>query len=112
MLKSNFTQVRELTTDSMPYNALENGHSVATLPSQPLTDAEAAQLGEAKYNSRFASLVDTPENYGKFFLLDVETDEYEIGDDLLLMLDNAQQRDPDTKFYVTRIGRDAVFRLL
>lgn len=77
----------------------------------PLTDEEVNLIGEDKYRCIFASGVDTDENKGKFFVLDVITNEYEVGDDLLTLLKNAKQRSPDDNIYVKRIGFNSVFKL-
>ncbi len=43
-----------------------------------MTDAEINRIGKEKYAQEFATFVDTKENQGKLFLLNVVTDDYQI----------------------------------
>ena len=43
-----------------------------------LSDEEIDRRGEALYDQRIRSLVETPTNLGKQIVIDVETGEYEI----------------------------------
>jgi predicted ATP-dependent Lon-type protease len=49
-----------------------------------LSDEEITQRGREIYNSSIRSQVETPENIGKIVSINVETGEYEVGDDLLV----------------------------
>ncbi len=90
---------------------IQTKYSPVKASSRRLTDEEVNRIGQEKYEKQFAPLVDTEENFGKFFLLDVVTDKYETGDNLLALLKNAEARQAKDNFYLCRIGRDFVFRL-
>lgn len=92
-----------------------NMNIAPTPPAEPvagLTDEEINRIGKAKYEQKFAALVDTEENQGKFFLLNVITDDYQIADKLLPLLKEAERSYVGNNFYVCRIGRDTLFRIV
>lgn len=76
-----------------------------------LTDEDVNRIGKEKYEKQFAPTLDTEENRGEFFVLNVVTDAHEFGDNLLTLLKNAKERSLDDNIYVRRIGRDFVFSL-
>jgi hypothetical protein len=49
-----------------------------------LSDEKITQRGREIYNSSIRSQVETSENIGKIVSINVETGEYEVGDDLLV----------------------------
>lgn len=92
----------------------QNMNTAPTLVAEPaaaLTDEEINRIGKAKYEQNFAALVDTEENQGKFFLLNVITDDYQITDKLLPLLKEAERSYVGNNFYVCRIGRNTLFRV-
>ena len=70
---------------------------------------EIGQRGEAIYEERLRTLVETNENIGKLLSIDIETGDYEIGgtgNEAALKL---LQRLPNAVIYGMRIGYDAVY---
>ena len=53
--------------------------------------------------------VETTENIGKLISINVETGEYEIGDDLLVTSRRLQAKQADAAIWAERIGYDAVY---
>ncbi|WP_228060162.1 hypothetical protein [Plectonema radiosum] len=49
-----------------------------------LSDEEITQRGKELYDSNIRLRVETPENIGKIVSINIETGEYEIGDDLVV----------------------------
>lgn len=86
-------------------------HNPDKIPAK-MTDAYVNRVGGRKYKQKFAPIVNTKENQGKFFVLDIETDEYEIGEDLSAMTEHAVARNPNTKFYLRRIGYNSIFSFI
>ena len=80
-------------------------------PAASLTDAEINRIGKEKYEQKFAALVDTEENQGRFFMLNVLTDNYQIADKLLPLLKEAERSYVGNNFYVCRIGRNTLFQI-
>lgn len=70
---------------------------------------EIGQRGQEIYEQRLRSLVETEVNIGKIISIDVESGDYEIGDDLLSAGRRLQKRHPDALMYGKRIGYNAVY---
>ena len=81
--------------------------SSAVEPKQ--TGEEVGERGQAIYESRLRTLLETEENIGKIVSIDVDTGDYEIADDLLVAGRRLQQRRPDALMYGKRIGYNAVY---
>lgn len=99
-----------LVSNNTPPRVKTNPSAVKELTTL-LTDEEVKRIGKEKYEQRFAPTLDTEENRGKFFVLDVITDAHEVGDNLLALLKNATNRNSDDNIYVCRIGSKSVFSL-
>ena len=69
-----------------------------------------ARRGRALYERDVRSEVE-PEHEGRFLALDVESGDYEVGDDALPTSARLRARKPDAVLYLIRIGRPAAFRL-
>ncbi|UFP93621.1 hypothetical protein [Gloeobacter morelensis] len=69
------------------------------------------QRGESLYDHTIRALVETPENIGKIVSIDVETGEFEIGDDLVSTGKQMLARHPNAQLYAKRIGYNAVFAI-
>ncbi|MGJ5627841.1 hypothetical protein [Nostoc sp. CALU 1950] len=74
-----------------------------------LSDEEIIQRGKEFYEKHIRSQVETVENIGKLISINVETGEYEIGDDLLVTSRRLQAKQPDAAIWAERIGYDAVY---
>ncbi|MCY7278587.1 MAG: hypothetical protein LH702_33850 [Phormidesmis sp. CAN_BIN44] len=71
-------------------------------------DEEVAQRGKELYDKQIRAQVETAENIGKIIAIDVETGDYEIGDDLLATSLRLKSRHPNAEMWAERIGFNAV----
>jgi hypothetical protein len=74
-----------------------------------LSDEEITQRGKELYENNIRPQVETTENIGKIISINVETGEYEIGDDLLLTSLKLRAKQPDVALWTERIGFNAVY---
>jgi predicted ATP-dependent Lon-type protease len=74
-----------------------------------LSDEEITQRGREIYNSSIRSQVEKPENIGKIVSINVETGEYEVGDDLLVTSLQLRVKQADAALWTERIGFNAVY---
>jgi hypothetical protein len=74
-----------------------------------LSDEEITQGGKEIYDSSIRLKVETPENIGKIISINVETGEYEIGDDLLVTSLRLRAKQADAALWSERIGFNAVY---
>ncbi|MCV3212400.1 hypothetical protein OGM63_02445 [Plectonema radiosum NIES-515] len=74
-----------------------------------LSDEEITQRGKELYDSSIRPRVETPENIGKIISINVETGEYEIGDDLLVTSLKMRTKQADAALWSGRIGFNAVY---
>jgi hypothetical protein len=79
------------------------------MPYPKLADDEIIRLGKALYEQLIRPNLETAENIGKLVSINVETREYEIGDDLLVISRRLQAKQPDAAIWAERIGCDAVY---
>ncbi len=70
---------------------------------------EITRIGEAIYENKLRSLVETEENIGKIISIDIETGDYAIGKDLFDSGDPLHARHPGAAVFAARIGYNAVF---
>lgn len=76
-----------------------------------LNDEEIIQRGQELYEHQIRPQVETAENIGKLISINVETGDYEIGDDLLVTSRRLQAKQPDAAIWAERIGYDAVYAI-
>lgn len=74
------------------------------------TSSEIARRGEEIYERSLREKLE-PGNVGKFLVIDIETGEYEIGDDHVEVSCRAQLRFPDHARFGMRIGYAGSFRI-
>ena len=74
-----------------------------------LSKEEIARRGKALYASRLRDRIETTENIGKIVAIDVETGDYEIGDDLVLPSLRLRAKHANAALWAERIGFDAVY---
>jgi hypothetical protein len=74
-----------------------------------IDDLEIARRGEAIYNEAIRDRVEVAANIGKIISIDIETGNYEIGDDLLDSSDRLQTKYPKANIWAERIGFNAVY---
>jgi hypothetical protein len=72
---------------------------------------EIARRGEELYEQRIRQRVETAENIGKILSIDIETGDYEIGDDPLHTARRLQARHVGAAIWTRRIGYNAVYAL-
>jgi hypothetical protein len=70
---------------------------------------EIARLGQELYARDIRDLVEVAENIGKIVSIDVETGEYEVGDDLVETSLRSRSKHPNALLWAERIGFDAVY---
>jgi hypothetical protein len=63
------------------------------------------------YERQIRSQVETQENIGKIISIDIETGDYEVGDDLITTGNRLFARHPEAALYGARIGYNAVYAL-
>lgn len=74
-----------------------------------LEQKQIAQRGMALYAQRIRSQVESPENIGKLIAINIETEEYQIGDDLIDLAAKLRSTQPDAMLWAERVGYDAVY---
>jgi hypothetical protein len=74
-----------------------------------IDDLEIARRGETIYNEAIRDRVEVAANIGKIISIDIETGNYEIGDDLLDSSDRLQTKYPKANIWAERIGFNAVY---
>jgi hypothetical protein len=65
--------------------------------------------GKELYENVIRAQVETPENIGKIISINVETGEYEIGEDLVVTSSKLKAKQPNAIIWGERIGFDAVY---
>ncbi|MDF5730060.1 MAG: hypothetical protein PUP92_19120 [Rhizonema sp. PD38] len=74
-----------------------------------LSDEEITQRGKELYENSIRPQVETLENIGKIVSINVETGEYEMGDDLLVTSLRLRAKQADAALWAERIGFNAVY---
>jgi hypothetical protein len=70
---------------------------------------EVARRGKELYAKIIRAQVETAENIGKIVSIDIETGEYEVGENLLIPSRSLQAKHPDAALWGERIGFDVVY---
>ena len=79
------------------------------MPHPRYSGEEITRRGKELYEKRIGPLVETKDNIGKIVSIDIETGDYEIGEDLISTGDRMFARHPDAALYGARIGYNAVY---
>ncbi|MEH2414014.1 hypothetical protein [Nostoc sp.] len=74
-----------------------------------LSSQEIARRGKELYQKSIGAKVKTQENIGKIISINVETGDYEIGDDLVETSLRLRSKQTDAALWGERIGFDAVY---
>lgn len=69
---------------------------------------EVCDRGEEIYEERIKALVE-PQQNGKFVVIDIESGDYEIGDDMLDASDRLQKRRPDSVQFGAMVGYESAY---
>ncbi len=80
------------------------------MPTAKLTPDEVVDQGEAIYRERLQAHLE-PGNNGKFLVIDINTGDYEMGDDHSATLKRALAKWPDAVLCGLKIGYPATARL-
>jgi hypothetical protein len=72
-------------------------------------DDRISRVGHELYESRLRPQVETEENIGKLISIDIDTGDYEIGDELIPTVRKLRDRHPNAQVWTERIGYDAVY---
>jgi hypothetical protein len=70
---------------------------------------ELGRIGHEFYESNLRTAVETEDNIGKIISIDVETGDYEIGDDLLVTANRLLNKNSEAAIWSERIGYNAVY---
>jgi hypothetical protein len=81
-----------------------------TLQSLRYSEEEFAQRGHDWYESRIRSQVD-PKHLGKIVAIDIETGEFELGENTLSAAKLLLARLPEAQMWFVRVGHIAVHRV-
>jgi hypothetical protein len=81
------------------------------MPHPDLSSEEIARRGKEIYDNRIRPQVETENNIGKLVSIDVETGQYEIGEDLVVTSRRLQAKDPGAAIWTERIGFNAVYSI-
>ncbi|WP_394796333.1 hypothetical protein [Armatimonas sp.] len=68
-----------------------------------------AQRGRAVYEQKLRALLE-PAEIGRYLVLNIDTGEYELGNDALTPSEAMRQRFPGTLFYAMRVGYPAMLQ--
>ncbi|AFZ58864.1 hypothetical protein H6G54_17425 [Anabaena cylindrica FACHB-243] len=79
------------------------------MPYPKLSGEEITKRGKKLYENNIRPLVENTENIGKIISINVETGEYEIGDDLIITSRQLQAKQADAPIWAGRIGFNAVY---
>lgn len=74
------------------------------------TAEEIGTRARALYDQEIRTKVEA-DHRGRYLVVDIETGEYEIGDDYLTLSRELQSRHPDAALHVIRIGYPTVGRI-
>jgi hypothetical protein len=80
------------------------------MPHPHYSSQEITRKGQELYE-QLRKRIETPENIGKIISIDIETGDYEVGDDLITTGDRLFARHPGAALYGARIDYNAVYAL-
>ena len=71
---------------------------------------EVCDRGEKIYEERIKPLVEPQEN-GKFIVIDIESGDYELDDEMLVASDRLRERRPGSVEYGGMVGYDSAYQI-
>jgi hypothetical protein len=71
---------------------------------------DIGRRGEAIYEQRLRAVLEEG-NRGKVLVIDIETGDYELGDDELILARRLRSKNPDAALYGMRIGYPSLARV-
>jgi hypothetical protein len=81
------------------------------MPHARYPDDEVRRIGKELYEKSIRPNVETEENIGKIVSIDIDTGDYEIGEDVLVPAKRLLAKNPDAAIWTERIGYDAVYAI-
>lgn len=81
------------------------------MPHSRFSREEIARRGEELYEQRLRKQVETEDNIGKIIAIDIETSDYEIGNDVIATGRRLLAKHPGAATWTKRIGYNAVYTL-
>lgn len=81
------------------------------MPHPRFSGEEIARRGEELYNQGIRARVETDENVGRILSIDIESGDYELGDDLLATSRRLQVRHAGAAIWTKRVGYNVVYAL-
>lgn len=75
-----------------------------------MTPDEVRRQGDAIYAEQIRPHIE-PQNAGKIVVLDLESGDYEMGEDDLTVSEIARKKHPNGILYVVRVGADSTYHL-
>lgn len=79
------------------------------MPHPRFSGEEITRRGKELYEQRIRGLVESEENIGRIVSIDIETGDYEVGDDLISSGDHLFARHPGAALYGARMGYNTVY---
>jgi len=76
-----------------------------------ISKEEIARRGKDIYEARIRTQVETVDNIGKLVSIDIETGEYEMGEDLVITSRRLHFIHADAAIWTERIGFNAVYAI-
>jgi hypothetical protein len=80
------------------------------MPSKKYTTDEIGDRAEKIYQEQIRPLVEPREN-GKFIVIDIESGDYEIAEDMFTAEDSLKARRPDAVGFGGKVGYDAPYHI-
>ena len=80
------------------------------MPHTRFSADEIVERGKRIYEERLRVQLE-PGNEGKLLVIDIETGDYELGEDLLSAGDRLHAKHPDAALYSMRIGSPVLYRI-
>ncbi len=81
------------------------------MPHSRFSNDEIDRRGQALYDEKIRIQVETPENIGKQIVIDIETGDYEVGEDGLKVSRHLMSKHPGAALYSLRVGFNAVYTI-
>jgi hypothetical protein len=80
------------------------------MPHPRFSSAEIGRRGQEIYDQRIRPQVEA-DNKGRYLVIDIETGDYDLGDDVLELSHRLHAKRPDAALYAMRIGYPATVRM-
>jgi len=80
------------------------------MPHPIYASEEIARRGQMLYDENIRPFVE-PANIGKYVVIDIETGQYEVGDEQLATAECALDKRPEAALYLVRVGYPTAARI-